>query len=60
MEVMAKHPEIQINDLHATVTNSAVFDNWRKTIDVHFYKEEECKALGKAVADAVRASLLRK
>jgi acyl-CoA thioesterase-1 len=60
MEVMAKHPEIQINDLHAIVTNSAVFDNWRKTIDVHFYKEEECKALGKAVADAVRASLLRK
>jgi acyl-CoA thioesterase-1 len=60
MEVMAKHPEIQINDLHATVTNSAVFDNWRKTIDVHFYKEEECKALGKAVADAVRASLVRK
>jgi acyl-CoA thioesterase-1 len=59
MEVMAKHPEIQINDLHATVTGSPVFDNWRKTIDVHFYKEEECEALGKAVADAVRASLVR-
>ena len=57
LEVMAKHPEIQINDLHATVTNSPVFDNWRKTIDVHFYKEEETKALGRAVADAVRAAL---
>jgi hypothetical protein len=57
MEVMAKHPEIRINDLHATVTKSPVFDNWRKTIDVHFYKKEECEALGKAVADAVRAAL---
>jgi hypothetical protein len=56
-EVMVKHPEIQINDLHATVTNSPVFDDWRKTIDVHFYKEEERQALGKAVADAVRAAL---
>lgn len=57
MEVMAKHPEIQINDLHATVTNSPVFDNWRKTIDVHFYKEEETRELGKAVASAIRAAL---
>jgi hypothetical protein len=59
LEVMAKHPEIQINDLHATVTGSPVFDNWRKTIDVHFYKKEECEALGKAVADAVRAALAK-
>ncbi len=57
MEVMTKHPEIRINDLHATVTNSPVFDNWRKTIDVHFYQKEECQALGKAVADTVRAAL---
>lgn len=59
LEVMAKHPEIQINDLHAAVTGSPVFDNWRKTIDVHFYKEEECAALGKAVADAVRSALAK-
>ncbi len=57
LEVMEKHPEIRINDLHATVTNSPVFDNWRTTIDVHFYKKEECQALGKAVADAVRTAL---
>lgn len=57
MEVIAKHPEIRINDLHGLVSEAFVFDGWWKTIDVHFYKEEECKALGKAVADAVRAAL---
>lgn len=57
LEVMAKHPEIRINDLHATVMKSPVFDNWRKTIDVHFYKNEETQALGKAVADVLRRVL---
>lgn len=59
LEVMAKHPEIQINDLHASVTNSPVFDNWRKTIDVHFYKVEETRELGKAVASAIRTALAK-
>ncbi len=57
LEVMAKHPEIQINDLHGIITNSPVFDPWRKTSDVHFYKDEERRVLGKAVADAVRKAL---
>lgn len=57
LELMVKHPEIRINDLHATVIKSPVFDNWRKTIDVHFYKNEETQALGKAVADVLRRVL---
>ncbi len=57
LEVMAKHPEIRLNDLHASVTKSPVFDNWRKTIDVHFYKAEETQELGKAVAASIRAAL---
>lgn len=57
MEVMRRHPEIQINDLHEVVDSSPVFDNWRKGVDVHYYKEEEQKKLGEAVAAAVRKAL---
>jgi hypothetical protein len=56
-EVMANHPEIQINDLHGIISISPVFDAWRKTVDVHFYKGEERQALGKAVAAAVKKAL---
>ena len=47
-----------INDLHAVVVQSPVFDNWRQGKDVHFYKEAEQKKLGAAVAEAVRRALL--
>jgi pimeloyl-ACP methyl ester carboxylesterase len=57
LEVMAKHPDIQINDLHGLITDSPAFDPWRKTTDVHFYKDEERQALGKAVAVAVKKAL---
>lgn len=57
LEVMARHPDILINDLHGTVEGSPVFDGWRKTSDVHFYKPEEQKALGEAVVAAVRKAL---
>jgi acyl-CoA thioesterase-1 len=56
-EVMQKHPEILINDLHGVVTNSPVFDNWRKGVDVHFYQKNEQKLLGDAVAEAVKKAL---
>jgi acyl-CoA thioesterase-1 len=57
LEVMCKHPEIQINDLHQVVSESPLFDDWRKTVDVHFYKEAEQKKLGEAVAQAFRKAL---
>jgi len=59
MEVMAKHPEILINDLCDVVNNSPVFDEWRKGVDVHFYKEAEQKLLGDAVVSAVRKALAK-
>lgn len=57
LEVMAKHPEIIINDLHGVVRGSPVFDDWRTKMDVHFYKEEEQELLGDAVAAAVKKAL---
>ena len=57
LEVMQRHPEILINDLHQVVEGSPAFDNWRKTIDVHFYQQEEQRILGEAVAAAVRKAL---
>ncbi|MEI6176925.1 MAG: SGNH/GDSL hydrolase family protein [Verrucomicrobiota bacterium] len=57
LEVMHRHPEILITDLHAVVEGSPVFDNWRKTVDVHFYQKEEQQLLGQAVANTVRKAL---
>lgn len=59
LEVIEKHPDILINDLHGMIDASPVFDHWRTTSDVHFYKPEEQQALGKAVADAARKSLAK-
>ncbi|MFU8892598.1 MAG: SGNH/GDSL hydrolase family protein [Luteolibacter sp.] len=57
LEVMKRHPDILINDLHGMISSSAVFEAWRQTSDVHFYKPEEQKALGEAVANAVRNAI---
>ncbi|MFM7180482.1 MAG: hypothetical protein ACKO2G_03335 [Verrucomicrobiales bacterium] len=57
LEVMRNHPEILITDLHRVVDESPVFDNWRTAKDVHFYKSEEQKVLGEAVAAAIRKAL---
>lgn len=57
MEVMKKHPEIIINDLHQAISDSPVFDSWRKQNDVHFYKKDERKVIGEAVANAVKKAL---
>jgi hypothetical protein len=59
-EVMQRHPEILINDLHGVVSNSPVYDNWRKGIDVHFYQKQEQELLGSAVAEAVKSALNKK
>lgn len=57
LEVIKRHPEILTNDLAKIVDESTVFDNWRTTKDVHFYKPEEQKVLGDAVAKAVKEAL---
>lgn len=57
LEVMERHPEILVNDLHGVVQGSPVFDDWRTKMDVHFYKPEEQRLLGEAVANAVRKAL---
>ncbi len=57
VEVMQRHPEILINDLHGVTSQSPVFDQWRQGIDVHFYQKPEQDLLGAAVADAVKKAL---
>lgn len=57
LEVMKRHPDILINDLHGMISHSSVFDAWRETSDVHFYKPDEQQALGHAVAQAVRKAI---
>lgn len=56
-EVMQRHPEILINDLHGMVSKSPVYDNWKKGIDVHFYQKAEQDLLGSAVAGAVKTAV---
>ena len=57
LEVIRRHPDILITDLHAVVDGSPVFDNWRKQNDVHFYQKAEQEALGQAVATGIRRAL---
>jgi hypothetical protein len=57
LEVMRRHPEILVNDLHGVVANSPVYDRWRTTKDVHFYATDEQKTLGEAVASVVKQAL---
>ena len=58
-EVLQRHPQILITDLHATVTQSPVFDKWRAGNDVHFYTKEEQALLGDAVATSIRRALAK-
>lgn len=57
LEVMRRHPDILVTDLHAVVDGSPVFDNWRRRNDVHFHQIEERQALGEAVAAGIRKAL---
>lgn len=57
MEVMSNHPDILINDLHKTISESKAMDKWRKGSDVHFWSNDLQAVLGNAVADAVTRAL---
>ena len=57
LDVMHRHPDILITDLHGMITGSDTFDAWRETTDVHFYRPQEQQALGQAVAETIRAAI---
>ena len=61
MEVMAKHPDILINDLNTLVRQEArsneVFKSWAEGKDVHFWNREQAEVVGKAVAEAIKRAL---
>lgn len=50
LEVIAKHPEIQINDVNRFIRESDAFDTWRLQKDVHFWDRALQKVVGEAVA----------
>jgi len=60
VEVMRRHAEIQINDLHGFVCETKAFDKWRTGNDVHFWSEDLQGVLGKAVAGAIADALDRR
>lgn len=59
LEVMRRHPEILVNDLHGLIAGSPLFNDWRKGNDVHFYQESEKMVVGKAVAAKIREALAK-
>lgn len=59
LEVVGRHPEILVTDLHRVVDGSPLFDNWRKGSDVHFNRKDEQTCLGEAVAGTIRKALSR-
>jgi hypothetical protein len=57
MEVISKHPEILVNGLHKTISESKAMGKWRKGSDVHFWSGELQAVLGNAVGDAVTRAI---
>lgn len=53
LEVISKHPEIQVNDLHKFISKSNQFDKWRTGTDVHFWGKDLQTLVGNAVAEAI-------
>jgi hypothetical protein len=60
LEVIKRHPDILVTDLHALVDTSPAFKEWRKGADVHFYQKEEQRLLGEAVAATIRKAIAGK
>lgn len=52
-EVMARHPEIVVNDLNRFVRENPALDAWRKQADVHFWDGNLQQIVGRAVAEAL-------
>ena len=58
--VLKKYPQITVCDLNKLVRNSNSFDQWKKGNNVHFYREQEVKLLGNAVAAAILEAAAKK
>jgi hypothetical protein len=56
LEVVSRHPEIQVNDLNQFIRESKAFDKWRKGADVHYWGDER-EVVGKAVAAAIAKAI---
>lgn len=54
LEVLAKYPEIAVNDVNRFIRNSDAFDAWREQSDVHFWDSTLQKLVGGAVADGLK------
>lgn len=57
MEVIAKHPEIMVNDINSFIHESSDFDQWRQQKDVHFWGKPEQDLVGRRVAEAIKKGL---
>lgn len=57
MEVLAKHPDILINDLNAKIRQSDDFEKWWQGKDVHFWGKLEQDIVGGFVAEAISKAL---
>jgi hypothetical protein len=57
LEVLAKHPDILINDLNKAIRESEFFDAWSQGTDVHYWDGAQQVVVGKAVAQAIKQAL---
>jgi hypothetical protein len=57
LDVIAKHPEIQINDINGFIRDCDKFDDWRLQKDVHFWNGDLQKVVGAAVAERLKTVL---
>jgi len=57
MEVMRKHPEILVCDLHQFICENKAFDKWRTGSEVHYWGKDLQDILGKAVADVMTKAI---
>jgi len=57
LEVMRRHPEIRINDLHQFVCATPAFDRWRQGNEVHYWGRDLQAVLGREVAGVIANAL---
>ena len=57
LEVIRRHPDILINDLHGYISHSDGFDKWHQQNNVHFFSEDLQGLVGRKVAESVKAAL---
>lgn len=57
MEVVARHPDILVNDPNTLIRESPEFEAWRQQNDVHFWGRAEQERVGRHVAETIQAAL---